>query len=137
MINFDSTANQRILMNISGKIIEIFETQQITDTFKKREFVIEVAENPSYPEYIKFEMIQDRIEMLTPFKVGDEVTISFNLKGRKWTDPGGNTKYFNTLQAWRIEESGTPASDNGGSEAAGTHPPDWINGQDETDNLPF
>ena len=124
-------------MNISGKIIEIFDTQQITDTFKKREFVIEYAENPSYPEYLKFEMIQDRIEILTPFKVGDQVDISFNLKGRKWTDPEGNTKYFNTLQAWRIEEASAASSPAPEGAPGQSEAPDWANGQDETDNLPF
>jgi len=124
-------------MNISGKIIEIFDIQQVSETFKKREFVIEFAENPSYPEYLKFEMIQDRIELLTPFKVGDEININFNLKGRKWTDPEGKTKYFNTLQAWRIEESGAPAAKEDVTGASGSTPPDWTDGSEETDNLPF
>ncbi|MFT5641831.1 MAG: hypothetical protein ACI9A7_001937 [Cyclobacteriaceae bacterium] len=91
-------------MNIDGKITEKFDTQEISASFKKREFVIEFAENPTYPEYIKLETIQANCDQLNNIQVGDDVSIAFNLKGRKWTDPQGNTKYFNTLQAWRIEK---------------------------------
>jgi len=89
-------------MEIKAKLLEIFEIQQITDTFKKREFVVEYAENPNYPEVIKFELIQDKCELLDKFSSGQEVEVHFNLKGRKWTSPQGEIKYFNTLQAWRI-----------------------------------
>jgi len=97
-------------MNIQGKLIEKFDTQQIKDTFQKREFVVEYAENPQYPEFIKFELIQSNCEQLEPFQVGDTLNISFNLKGRKWTDPQGNVKYFNSLQAWRLDKTGGEAS---------------------------
>lgn len=97
-------------MNIQGKLIEKFDTQQIKDTFQKREFVVEYAENPQYPEFIKFELIQSNCEQLEPFQIGDTLNISFNLKGRKWTDPHGNVKYFNSLQAWRLDKTGGEAS---------------------------
>jgi hypothetical protein len=93
-------------MNISGKVLEIFDLQQVSDSFRKREFVVEYAENPQYPEFIKFETIQANCDQLDQINVGDQVNIQFNLKGRKWTDPQGNVKYFNSLQAWRIESSG-------------------------------
>ncbi len=91
-------------MTIEGNIKEKYETQSIKDTFKKREFVLEYAENPQYPEFLKFELIQGNCEQLDTVELGDTVTINFNLKGRKWTDPKGEVKYFNTLQAWRIEK---------------------------------
>jgi hypothetical protein len=98
-------------MNIEAKLVEKFETQQIKETFQKREFVVEYAENPQYPEYIKFELIQSNCEQIEPFQIGDTINVSFNLKGRKWTDPKGEVKYFNSLQAWRIEKAeGSPAS---------------------------
>ena len=90
-------------MKVNGKLIEIQETQQVSDTFKKRGFVIEYAENPQYPEYVSFELIQDRCDLLDGFQQDQNVEVSFNLKGRKWVNPEGVTKYFNTLQAWRIE----------------------------------
>ena len=89
-------------MEIKAKLLEIFEIQKISDTFKKREFVVEYTENPQYPEFLKFELIQDKCELLDKLSSGQEVEVHFNLKGRKWTDPQGVIKYFNTLQAWRI-----------------------------------
>ena len=88
---------------ITGTIIVIEATMQITETFTKREFVLEVIDNnPEYPELIKFEVIKDKCSLLDSFKVGQEVTIAYNVKGRKWTDQQGKDKYFNTLQAWKI-----------------------------------
>lgn len=89
-------------MQIKAKLLEIFESQKVTDTFKKREFVVEYVENPQYPEFLKFELIQDKCELLDKLSSGQEIEIHFNLKGRKWTDPKGGIKYFNTLQAWKI-----------------------------------
>lgn len=99
-------------MNIKGKIIEINETQLVSNTFEKREFVVEYAENPQYPEYIKLEAIQDKCALLDKFKVNQEVSVEFNLKGRKWTDAQGQTKYFNSLQAWKIEAIGSQSNAN-------------------------
>ncbi len=134
-------------MEIQGKLLEIFDEMQVNDRFKKREFVIEYADNPQYPEYIKLECIQDKCNILDNFKIGQDVTISINLKGRKWTDPKGEVKYFNTLQAWRIE----PASDNDhtSSPQASTQTPPPANGNNASagglysaeeegeDDLPF
>lgn len=96
-------------MNIEAKLIEKFDTQKITDTFQKREFVVEYAENPQYPELVKFELIQTNCDQLDHHNIGDQLNVSFNLKGRKWTDKANEVKYFTSLQAWRIEnKSNTP-----------------------------
>lgn len=123
-------------MNITGKIIEKFDTQQVTSSFQKREFVVEYTENPQYPEFLKFELIQDKCSLLDSYNVGDEVDVHFNLKGRKWTKDGRDM-YFNTLQAWRLEskstapESTPPASDDVPPE------PEWLNNGDDEGDLPF
>ena len=121
-------------MIVEGKVLEKFDTQTIKETFKKREFVLEYAENPQYPEYIKFELIQSNCEQLDALEVGDEVTVNFNLKGRKWTDPKGEVKYFNSLQAWRVDKKSSPVNQEN------TPPPtqDWAK-EDfaEDDDLPF
>ncbi|WP_420387149.1 DUF3127 domain-containing protein [Roseivirga sp.] len=126
-------------MDIKAKIEKIFPAQQITSSFKKREFVVEFAENPQYPEYVKFECIQDKCDILDNFSAGQEVTISFNLKGRKWTDPkNGEDKYFNTLQAWRIsaETSAAPAAQGGTPPPPSANDePDWLS--EDSDDLPF
>ena len=90
-------------MNIKGKLIEIFDTVQITDTFKKREFIIEDTKNPEYPEFIKVELIQDKVALLDNLSVGDQINVLINIKGRKWEDKEGNIKYFNSIQGWKIE----------------------------------
>jgi len=92
-------------MNVSGKLVEIFETVKIKESFQKREFVLEFASNPKYPELVKFELVQDKCNLLDHFKVGQEVSVEFDLRGRKWTDQKGAVKYFNTLQAWRLSSA--------------------------------
>lgn len=89
-------------MEIKGRLEYKGEIQFISDTFEKQEFVIEFAENPQYPEHIKFELIQGKCGDIDQFNIGTTITVAFNLKGRKWEDPKGGTKYFNTLQAWKI-----------------------------------
>ena len=124
-------------MNISAKITEIFETAKVTETFKKREFVVEYSENPQYPEFIKFEFIQEKCDLLDKYSLGDEVDISFNLKGRKWTDPQGTVKYFNTLQAWKIDKKADSAP-SAGNAAPAMEEPQWLSEKDDSENeLPF
>ena len=89
-------------MEIKGKVHEISPVMNVTDTFKKRELIIEYAENPQYPEYIKFEALQDKTSLFDALKVGDQAEVFFNLRGRPWTDRNGKTSYFNTLVAWRV-----------------------------------
>jgi hypothetical protein len=114
-------------MKINGKILEIMDTQQVSDSFKKRTFILEYTENPQYPEYINFELIQDRCELIDSFQVDQDVVVSFNLKGRKWISPAGETKYFTSLQAWRIEAKDKEANTS-------NNPPAQESGEDE---LPF
>ncbi len=125
-------------MEIKAKLLEIFNTQQISQSFRKREFVVEFAENPQYPEFVKFELIQDKCDLLDSMKAGDMVNVSFNLKGRKWTDPQGQVKYFNSLQAWRItpEQAAAPAGGGTPPPPAATDEPEWL-ASGEDDDLPF
>lgn len=91
-------------MKISGKIIEINETQQVSENFKKRFFIVEYKENPQYPQYLQFELIKERCGIIDDFEAGQMVEVNFNLIGREWKDKDGKKKYFNSLQAWKIEE---------------------------------
>jgi hypothetical protein len=92
-------------METTGKLVEVFETQQVSDKFKKRDFVLEIAENPQYPETVKFELQQDKCSLIDNYQQGTEITVSFNLRGRSWTNPQGVKQYFNTLQAWKVTKS--------------------------------
>jgi hypothetical protein len=85
---------------ITGNLHMKFEVQQISETFKKREFVLEVLDG-AYSQFIKFELTQDKVDRLGDAKNGDEISVSFNLRGREYTKDG-ETRYFNTLQAWQI-----------------------------------
>lgn len=122
-------------MTIDGKLIEKSETQEVTGSFKKREFVVEYSENPQYSEFLKFELIQSNCQQLDAFNEGDEMTISFNLKGRKWNDPKGGVKYFNSLQAWRLDKK------SGGQSSPDMPPPpsdEWMKEDFSSDeDLPF
>ncbi len=91
---------------ITGTIVAIEQTAIISATFKKRVFVLQVVnqERPEYSELISLEFIQDKCDILDNYQLNTEVTVGFNLKGRKWTNPQGQDKYFNTLQAWRINQ---------------------------------
>ena len=104
-------------MEITGTIHKVFDTQQVSKKFKRREFVIEFAESPLYPQFIKFEAIQDKCRDLDPYSPGEQVRVQFNLRGREWTNPEGEKKYFTNLEAWRIDrvaETDTTKSQGGG-----------------------
>jgi hypothetical protein len=97
-------------MQLQGKLVEIFATQEVSEKFSKREFVVEYAENPSYTEYIKLEVVNDKVSILDNYKVGDSVDVAFNLRGRKWVDKSGKVSYFNTLVCWKISKADGKAS---------------------------
>lgn len=101
-----------ILMETEGKLIEIFDTKKVTDTFQKREFVVELGNNPNYPETVLFQLVQDKCSLLDGYSVNDSVKVSFDLKGRKWKSPQGELKYFNSLQAWRVSKAGGAEGNN-------------------------
>ena len=130
-------------MEIKGKIKKISETVQISDRFRKREFVVEYSNNPDYPQPIQFELVQDRCELLDSFQEGQEVEVYFDLRGREWTNPQGQVKFFNSLQAWKLvtEQDGAepPNKDinnSGKSEPENEEKPGWLD-SDSTDDLPF
>lgn len=85
---------------LTGIIIEIFPAQTFGKGFRKREFVLEVGDK--YPQKIIFQLVQEKCNLIDSYSVGSEVTVSFNINGRDWTDKLGTTKYFNSLEAWRI-----------------------------------
>jgi anti-sigma-K factor RskA len=122
-------------MEVKGKVHEVSATQQVTDSLKKRELILEYIENPQYPEYLKFEAIQDRCALLDSVKIGDDVEVSFNLKGRPWTDKTGKKSYFNSLQLWRV----TPlaAANNASAAPQYAAPSADISASSDDDDLPF
>ncbi len=89
-------------MEVQGRIKMIGETQTFgSNGFRKREIVVTTEEQ--YPQHIMVEFVQDKTDLLNNYQVGQQVKISINLRGREWVNPQGETKYFNSIQGWRIE----------------------------------
>lgn len=130
------------MFKITGTIKVLNPTVQVSEKFSKREFVL--TENTSqYPQDILFQAVQDRCTLLDSMQVGDQVEVSFNLRGREWTSPQGEVKYFNSLDAWRIEKAtqgmpaGGPSHMDLGSSAEKSSVDSLLVSNDETDDLPF
>jgi len=122
---------------ISGKIIDISPVNQVSDKFKKREFVIEKKESGGaavFIDYIKFQLIQDKCDLINESFLNEEVKIWFNLKGNKW-ERDGKVNYFTNLDAWKIEKASTAGreQDNPPHAELEDLPPDI----DELSDLPF
>jgi hypothetical protein len=90
-------------MQLTGIIKVIKEEVVVSDKFRKRELVLTDNSNSEYPQHISFQLTQDRCSLLDPYKVGDVATIHFNIRGREWTSPQGEIKFFNTLEAWKLD----------------------------------
>ena len=121
---------------ITGKLVAKYDTVQRTETFKTREFVIEKTEDingRSISNYIKFQSVQDRTAMPDRFSIGDEVKVSFNIKGSKWTKDG-KENYITNLDAWRMEH--IKLSQDNGSVQTQPSVTD-IPPSDVVDDLPF
>jgi serine protease inhibitor ecotin len=89
-------------MEVLGKIEAINPTQQVSEKFRKREFVVE-TEAGEHSQFIKMELQQDKCSLADKLTIGDRVKVSINLNGRKWQGPQG-LQYFNTISAWKIEK---------------------------------
>jgi hypothetical protein len=125
-------------MELQGRIKLIGETQTFgTNGFRKREIVVTTEEQ--YPQHIMVEFVQDKTDLLDSYQVGQQVKISINLRGREWTNPQGEVKYFNSIQGWRIEALQQDAS-NGDIPPVppmdAFEPAEDLN-EDDHDDLPF
>jgi hypothetical protein len=130
------------MFKITGTIKVLNPTVQVSEKFTKREFVL--TENTSqYPQDILFQAVQDRCALLDGMNVGEQIEVSFNLRGREWTSPQGEVKYFNSLDAWRIDKMGQGMPAGGPSNMDLNAVPSsnsvdaLLTANDETDDLPF
>ena len=117
--------------DFTGKLHRIFDEQQIKDTFRKREFVVEKTDG-QYPNFIKFELIQDRCSLLDAYNEGDEVTVSFDLRGRERQD-----KYFTNLHAWSISPANGAQANANSAAPQPKEEPTAFAGDNSKDDLPF
>jgi len=121
---------------ITGKVIDIMPVNQVSDKFRKREFVIEKKETGGaavFIDYIKFQLVQDKCDLINESFINEEVKIWFNLKGNKW-ERDGKVNYFTNLDAWKIEKASEPGMDQSIPQSSLEDIPPEI---DELSDLPF
>jgi len=115
---------------VEGKLHKIFETEQKSEKFRAREFVIEIIDG-SYAQMIKFQLTQDKCELIDDHNEGDQINVHFNLTGREWND-----RYFTNLQAWRLEAGGASEQNAPQTQGAGNSKKPTPN-EDFSDDIPF
>jgi single-stranded DNA-binding protein len=138
-------------MEVSGRIKVIGETQTFgANGFRKRELVVETFDQ--YPQSILIEFVQDNVNVLDQYQLAQEVRVFINIRGREWVNPEGVTKYFNSIQGWRMEPyqqaqaqqpqgGGYAQQPQGGGfnaqPAAPQAPTNPVGGESKEDDLPF
>ena len=92
-------------MQLQGTIKKIGDTQTFASGFQKREMILLTQEQ--YPQPISIEFLQDKCDLLDNVKEEQFATVYINVRGREWTDPKGEVKYFNSIVGWKIENEPT------------------------------
>ena len=119
-------------MKAKGTIYKINETQNISEKFKKRDFVLEIKNNEAYVQKVMFTLILDKVDAISSYSVGDSVEVDFDLQGKEWTSPDGTVKFFNTLSVKQIDKSNESTA-----EANSEKINERVEVQSEGDDLPF
>lgn len=128
-------------MEVTGRVKVIGQEQQVSASFRKRELVVTTDEQ--YPQHIMIEFTQDKCDLLNNYRQGEEVKVSINLRGREWVSSQGETRYFNSIQGWRIEKVQAEAPQQQYQQqqppmpAAQTFAPAQQFNEEEHDDLPF
>lgn len=122
-------------MEVVGKVKVINLEQQVSASFKKRELVVITDEQ--YPQHILIEFNQDKCDLLNNYHQGQEVKVSINLRGREWVNQQGETRYFNSIQGWRIEAVSAPATQTPAMPSAEAFAPATNYNDYDPDDLPF
>ncbi len=122
---------------INGKVIDILPVNQVSDKFRKREFVIERKESGGtalFIDYIKFQLLQDKCDLINESFMNEEVKVTFNIKGNRW-EREGKVNYFTNLDAWKIERTSSMVKNQGPAPQPKLEdmPPDI----DDLSDLPF
>jgi single-strand DNA-binding protein len=115
---------------ISGKLVKKYDAENKSGKFMTREFVIVTEEQ--YPQYIKFQLVQDRCGAIDAYAEQEKMTVHFDLRGREWQD-----KYFTNLQAWKVEKAGESNAKAGEQIMATDSHPDPFAVEQKFDDLPF
>ena len=129
-------------MELQGTVKKIGETQTFASGFQKRELVLLTDEQ--YPQVIQIDFLSDKIDLLNNVSEGESVKVGINIRGREWTNPQGEVKYFNSISGWRLEKvSGentnteAPQPNTFQTPAPATNDNPFADEQDDQDSLPF
>ncbi|MDF7824241.1 DUF3127 domain-containing protein [Pontiellaceae bacterium B12227] len=115
--------------DLTGKVKLIQDAQTFGSGFTKREMVVTV-EDGKYPQEINLEFVQDKVSLLDTVQVGQEVTVTFDIRGREY-----NGRYFNNLQGWKIQTgAAAPAAEDKPPVADKDVPADF---DEYEDDIPF
>jgi len=90
-------------METTGTLKVKNDTQKVSEKFQKRDFVLAIDETSPYPQFITFQLNQDKCALIDKANVGAKLKVHFNLKGREYNNPNKGVQYFNSLEAWKIE----------------------------------
>ncbi len=90
-------------MELQGTVKKVFETQTFASGFQKREMILLTQEQ--YPQPISIEFLSDKINLLDNLHEGENIKVGINIRGREWTNPQGEVKYFNSITGWRVEKA--------------------------------
>jgi hypothetical protein len=126
---------------LTGKLVAKYDTVQRTETFKTREFAVEKTDDiggRTVTNYVKFQSVQDKTAIIDKVNIGDEIKVSFNIKGSKW-EKDGKVNYITNLDAWRIEQVLPAHTDKGVTDNEYIEPLDTFSATspDAIDDLPF
>lgn len=126
-------------MELQGTVKKLFDTQTFASGFQKREMILLTQEQ--YPQPISIEFLSDKISLLDNIKEGEEVKVGINIRGREWTSPQGEVRYFNSITAWRLEKGGANDFNEPTHAAPSSNPTPATQGnpfgEEEDDDLPF
>ena len=125
-------------MEVTGRVKMVEQTKEVGSSgFRKRDIVVTTDEQ--YPQHISVQFVQDKCDLLDAYKVGDNVKVDINLRGREWTNPQGETVYFNTIQGWRIAklQAEAPAQGVPPIPSAQAFEPAATFKEEDHDDLPF
>lgn len=113
-------------MEITGTIILIKDAQQVSEKFRKKEFVIK-TDDQNYPQEILLELVQDKCEIINSYREGSQVKAHINIRGRSFINKQGVKSWFNSIACWKMEPANFSQESNYSNEVTNT----------TEDDLPF
>lgn len=126
-------------MELQGTVKKIFETQTFASGFQKREMILLTQEQ--YPQPISIEFLSEKTNLLDSLKEGDNIKVAINIRGREWTNPQGEVKYFNSITGWKLEKvaenTQEPVKASAPTEPVAAPSNENPFADDEDDDLPF